>query len=230
MNNKKICFIVCVNNDKYYDEMLLYLQHLSLPDCMEAEIVAVKDAKSMASGYNEGMKKSDAKYKIYMHQDCFLLKKDSIKIIIELFKTVSEVGMIGLAGCKKIPPSGMWWQAVNRIGKIYHAEVPENIYESVYGEFEEAYLEVQAVDGFFMATQYDLPWREDLFSGWHFYDISQCMEFQRVGYKVIIPQQIDAWALHATGDKILDQEYKRFNRIFLAKYINNLQERESSLV
>ena len=89
---------------------------------------------------------------------------------------------------------------------------------------------VQAVDGFFMATQYDLPWREDLFSGWHFYDISQCMEFQRAGYKVVIPQQTDAWALHATGDKILDQEYKRFNHIFLVEYINNLQKSESSLV
>ena len=36
---------------------------------------------------------------------------------------------------------------------------------------------VAAADGLLLATQYDIDWREDLFENWHFYDISQCMEF-----------------------------------------------------
>ena len=31
--------------------------------------------------------------------------------------------------------------------------------------------EVEGVDGLLMATQYDIPWREDLFDGWDFYDL-----------------------------------------------------------
>jgi hypothetical protein len=219
MNNKKICFIICVNNDKYYDEMILYLQRLLLPDFIEAEVVVIKDAISMAAGYNEGMKKSNAKYKIYMHQDCFLLKKDSVKIILELFQKDPEIGLVGLVGCEKIPPSGIWWKAKNKMGRVYHADVPENIYQSIYGDFEEDKIEVQALDGFFLATQYDIVWRDDLFCGWHFYDISQCFEFQRHGYKVVIPKQIDAWVLHASGDKFLGPEYNKFRKIFLDEYI-----------
>ena len=30
------------------------------------------------------------------------------------------------------------------------------------------HFSVQAIDGLFMATQYDIPWREDLFGGFTF--------------------------------------------------------------
>ena len=49
------------------------------------------------------------------------------------------------------------------------------------------YTEVEAVDGLFIATQYDVKWREDIFDGWDFYDISQSEEFHRAGYKVVVP-------------------------------------------
>lgn len=219
-DNSKICFITCVNDDVYYEEILLYLQQLSIPLGMTAEFIAVREAKSMAAGYNAAMKKSNAKYKIYLHQDCFLLNKNAIKIIIELFQADSEVGMVGLVGCKKIPDSGIWWEAEEKLGKLVHADFPENIYRSVYGDFKAEKMDVEAVDGFFMATQYDISWREELFDGWHFYDISQCLEFQRHGYKIVIPRQMEAWALHATGDKILGTEYNNFRKVFLQEYIS----------
>lgn len=41
------------------------------------------------------------------------------------------------------------------------------------------YQNVDAVDGLLMMTQYDLPWRDDLFSDFDFYDVSQAFEFRR---------------------------------------------------
>ena len=32
--------------------------------------------------------------------------------------------------------------------------------------------EVEAVNGSLIATQYDIPWREDILSGWEFYDVA----------------------------------------------------------
>ena len=32
MNDRKICFIACVNNDKYEQEMLKYINHLQIPE------------------------------------------------------------------------------------------------------------------------------------------------------------------------------------------------------
>jgi len=77
-----------------------------------------------------------------------------------------------------------------------------------------------------IATQYNLPWREDLFDGWHFYDASQCCEFLRKGYKIHVPIQRDndgnakPWCLHDTmGASTVD--YKKFQSIFLEEYKEN---------
>ena len=61
-------------------------------------------------------------------------------------------------------------------GKVLHACEAESTVLSSCMETEEAYIEAEAVDGLIMATQVDCPWREDLFTGWHFYEISKCKE------------------------------------------------------
>ena len=45
---------------------------------------------------------------------------------------------------------------------------------------------VEVADGIFFATQYDLPWREDLFADNFFGGRAQCVEFKRAGFKVVI--------------------------------------------
>lgn len=61
MNDKKICFIVCVNNDMYIDECVYYIRNLEIPSEYEIDIITVQDAGSMTSGYNADMQESDAK-------------------------------------------------------------------------------------------------------------------------------------------------------------------------
>lgn len=68
-----------------------------------------------------------------------------------------------------------------------------------------------------MATQYDLPWREDIFHGWHFYDISQCMEYRRAGYKIIVPAQTPNWVIHSCGVCSL-LNYEENRRLLLQTY------------
>ena len=72
MNNaNKIDIIICGNNKLYLDEQKKYIENLIIPDGMQLNILVVEGAKSMTSGYNEGIANSDAKYKIYMQNiDC----------------------------------------------------------------------------------------------------------------------------------------------------------------
>ena len=72
-------------------------------------------------------------------------------------------------------------------------------------------------DGLIMVTQYDLPWREDLFQGWHFYDVSQCLEFEKAGYKVGVIKQISPWCLHDCG-KVNGTGYEDNRKIFVQHY------------
>ena len=105
MNDKKICFILCVNNDMYLDECVYYINKLEIPTEYEIDIITVRDADSMTSGYNAAMQTSDAKYKIYIHQDVFLIKKDMIYDILRIFED-NNIGMIGMIGTQKIPDDG----------------------------------------------------------------------------------------------------------------------------
>ena len=218
LDKNKICFITCVTSEMYYEEVLLYLRQLRIPGNMSVEYISIRNAKSMTSGYNKAMKQSNAKYKIYLHQDFFLTNKEAINELMELFQSDVSIGMIGLAGCVRLPASGIWWKAEKCLGMLYHSYVPESICQTIYGQIDNVYSVVQAIDGVFMATQYDLIWREDMFLGWHFYDISQSIEFYRAGYKVVLPKQEKCWGIHATGEKELGIDYRQWRNKFLEEY------------
>ncbi len=218
-DNKKIAIITCVNNEAIYNESLLYIEHLNVPEGMRIELIEVQQAESMASGYQEAMEGSDAKYKIYMHQDCFPCNKNLLQDIVALFKSNSSIGAIGVAGSGSLKTEKpVWWRSKDKYGKIYTKEADEFIELNEFGQIDGEYVSVSAIDGVFIATQYDLPWRHDLFDGWHFYDISQTREFINAGYDVIIPRQVTPWIIHFTGRKIVDESYKRYMDIFVENY------------
>lgn len=219
LNDKKIAFITCVNSDWWYSECLLYLKHLKIPENMTAEFIDVRNAASMASGYNRAMKNSDAKYKIYLHQDTLVVNKNLIADLLKIFNSDKKIGVIGMIGCVNLPSTGVWWDGMRIYGRVLHACEPESVVDSHCDEPEGDFQEVESVDGFFLATQYDLNWREDLFDGWHLYDTSLCKEMSRAGYKVAIPnQEKDFWCIHCPKEKPLDPKYRRYQKIFLKEY------------
>lgn len=216
MNHKKICFIMCVNDHHYEREQLRYLNHLKVPKGYETDILEVWEAPSMTAGYNEGMAASDAKYKVYLHQDVFIVNKNFIYDMLEIFKE-EQIGMLGMVGAPELPENAIMWNT-GRIGRIYASLIYQSS-ESVVGEIEEKYQEVEALDGLLLATQYDIPWREDLFQGWDFYDVSQSQEFIRKGYKVVVPNQKEAWCIH-DDDFFNLKNYYSARKIFLMEYKN----------
>ena len=73
MNEKQFCFIICTNDELFLQECLIYINDLYVPEGFTVDIITIKEAASMAARYNAAMGASDAKYKIYMHQDVFIL-------------------------------------------------------------------------------------------------------------------------------------------------------------
>ena len=216
-NPNKIAFITCVNNEEWYSESLLYTQHLTLPAGMQAEFIPVRGAASMAAGYNEAMRQSDAKYKVYLHQDTLIVNKDFVRDIQKIFAEPA-IGLIGMIGCRSLPATGIWWDGLRTYGRVLHACEPESVTDTICMQPEGDWVEVESVDGLILITQYDIPWREDLFDGWHFYDTSACREFARHGYKVAVPQQDDYWCIHCPKEKPLAPIYKKYQKIFLKEY------------
>lgn len=191
MDDRKIAFIACVNDEAEWQECRHYLSLLEIPAGMEAEIIAVWDAQSMAGGYQEGMESSDAKYKVYLHQDTFIINRNFPADMLAVFAADSQIGMLGCVGSRKA--EGLSVVNVWNAGKVFHSFNPLLL---DYAEDAEGHVEVMAADGLLLATQYDVDWRTDLFSGWHFYDLSQAMEMRRAGKTVVVPFQQTPWCYH----------------------------------
>ncbi|MDB0440905.1 glycosyltransferase family protein [Clostridioides difficile] len=218
MNNKKICFISCVNDERLYDECLVYINSLDIPKDFSIETLALRGANSIASAYNKAIREVDAKYKVYLHQDTFIINKNFIYDILDIFNNNVDVGMIGVAGVKDVPVNGVWWDSDNRVGKVYDSHTGKmDIYE--FNDFEGDFDEVMAIDGLIMITQYDLLWREDKFDGWHFYDLSQSMEFKQNNYKVVVPNQDKPWCMHDSGIANISNGYNEYRMRFVKEYI-----------
>ena len=109
MENKKFCFIICTDNPVFLEECVHYLQHLAVPKGYDMDLLTVKDAVSMALGYQEAMEQSDAKYKIYMHQDVFILNRNFLADLLAVFEDDPEIGMIGMVGYEKMSGDGIMW-------------------------------------------------------------------------------------------------------------------------
>ncbi len=217
MNEKEICFIMCVNNEKYMEEAAYYITQLHIPDGYEISFLTIADARSMTAGYNEAMQASNAKYKVYLHQDTFILNSYFLDDCIRIFESDAKIGMIGMIGIPQMPESGIMWDG-RQYGKVLETHIFETIIRGNGFNKELNCLDAEAIDGLLLMTSYDLPWREDLFAHWDFYDASQAMEFLKKGYRVVIPQMKDPWVLHDCG--LLNKDrYEQERQKYIKEYL-----------
>jgi len=220
LRKDKVDFIVCYNNELYLKECMKYISFLEIPDGIEIDVIGIAEADSMASAYNAAMDESNAKYKVYMHQDVFILNRNFIKDILYTFQTNENYGMIGVLGSTDFVEDANYWKKWNT-GTIYACDS----LKSMHIDFQEEtalnmLTPVVAIDGMIMITQYDLHWKEDKFKGFDFYDISQSTEFYRLGYKVGVLYQKTPWCYHDCGHSKFEQ-YDKNRKIFCDEYKEN---------
>lgn len=216
VREKKICFIICANNRLYYEECAWYIHNLHVPSGYEIDIVCVTEAESMAEGYNAAMRDSDAKYKVYLHQDVFIYNRHFIEDILEIFQKDNRIGLIGVIGGIHLPQNAVIWNAWN-LGMTYGCDYVSASCVKGFQSEDNKWTEAEAVDGMLMVTQYDIEWREDLMLGWDFYDISQSLEFRRRGNKIAVPYQKEPWCMHDCGNSKLIH-YDEIRKKILSEY------------
>lgn len=216
-DSRKVCFVICYNNENYLSECLLYIRNLNIPDGYTIDVIQIKDAESMTAGYQAAMQETDAKYIVYLHQDVFILEKNFIEKTVEIFESDKSIGMIGMVGNKKLPESAIMWENKMRVGLLRSCSL-NTVDDSFDLAMQKPYTEVEAVDGLLiMTSRHDIDWRTDIFDGWDFYDISQSEEYRKKGYKVVVPYQERPWVLHDCG--FLDmKDYDRYRKKFLLEY------------
>lgn len=217
MDDRKVCFITCADNNELAEYSQKNLEQLIIPDGFTVDILKVTDASGLAAGYDAAMRQSDAKYKVYIHQEVHILNPHFIADIVRLFSGHPSLGMLGVAGAKTLPSSGIWREAGLKYGKVI-GNLTGRLQPLQFLQPEGDYESVEALDGLLLATQYDLPWRKDWFDGRHFYDASQCQEFIASGYEAGIPKQHLPWCLHNRDLENTAIGYDEARQIFLKRY------------
>ena len=232
MNNYKFCFIICVNNQTYLNECIHYINHLSIPTGYEIDLLTIFDAPSITRGYQEAMEQTDAKYKIYIHQDVFILNKNLLHDLLKIFHSDSQIGLIGMVGYDTVSPNGIMWHQP-RFGNMYNKKEIATypiLSDYHYSLIEDGYRYVAEIDGFFMTTCIDIPWNTIELDGWDFYDAFQCMEFLSMSYKIAVPNQRFPWCFHDDQKLLNLNNYNYYRQVFLKKYKNYLGKHYSQIL
>lgn len=221
MNDHKFAFIICTNNQIYLNECFYYLEQLFIPKGYETDILTIESAHSMTAGYNEGMKSTDAKYKIYMHQDVFITNRYFLSDILSIFETDMSIGLIGMVGYPVVSRSGFMWHE-KRMGAVplyggNHA-YPHADFLSYHYSLSDGIEDVALVDGLMMVTAYDLPWNDRDLKDWDFYDAFQSMNFLLHGYRVVVPNQKLPWFIHDDGKILSMWNYNKYRKLFMKTY------------
>lgn len=219
LNDKKICFITAVNRPETYNRSLRSWRKLRVPKGMTVESCVIQQASSLASAYQSAMTSSDAKYKIYIHQDVEIVDRTFLQMMVREFQAHPKLGLAGVVGSSFLPSNACWWEG-HMLGAICDDTNGEML-PYLYHRSTKHYLDAEALDGLLLATQYDLPWREDLFDGWHFYDLSQCAEFHRGGYDVGVLPQREATCVHRCGNVLQTMDgFEEARQTFIKEYMS----------
>lgn len=229
MDKQKFCFIICSNNNLFLEESIHYINHLKVPEGYTMDLLVVNDASSITQGYNEALEATDAKYKIYMHQDVFILNKNLLFDLLEIFEADSQIGMIGMVGYTEVSQHGIMWRSECR-GSIYGRASSSEISGYRYSLAEDGFSYVAEIDGFFMATCQDLRWDTERLKDWDFYDAFQSIEFLNHGYKIAVPVQRHPWCMHDDGKILNLKNYNHYRHIFMQTYEEYLGKHWSEIV
>lgn len=232
MNEHKFCFIICTNNDLLLGEAIHYINHIQIPEGYEIDILTITDAASMTAGYQEAMAASDARYKIYLHQDVFILNRNILYDLLSIFQSDPKIGLIGMVGYDTVSPDGIMWHK-KREGNLYQSH-PQSVYPPLqqyqYSLSQDGFSYVALIDGFFMATSQDLPWNTELLTGWDFYDAFQSMNFLQHEYKIAVPRQSHPWCMHDDNKIVNLSNYNKYRHLFMQLYKNYLGKPYSSII
>jgi len=213
-----LAFCCCVDDDAKLERLEESIRALEPVAGVDVAMFTIRGESSLARAYNRLLRDAAGwRYKVYVHQDVVLLNRRLIADLVRLFRR-RTIGLVGLAGCRFLPPSYVWWNGSGLYGRVFEdrGDGPQLL---DFGDPPGDCAPAECVDGLFLATQYDLPWDERI-PGFHFYDVAQSTRFLLRGYEVVVARQGEPWVRHDMGvrDKAHLPAYAAAQEAFAALY------------
>jgi hypothetical protein len=156
--------------------------------------------------YNSMAGKARYPYVCFIHEDIIFETPNWGKIVLEIFVTKKEIGLLGVAGGKyKGKYLSGWFSGIKGMDYFHIIHKNKNNEQNLSNsnQWETPEVKVVTIDGVFMCAR-KFVWEmtkfnEDLLKGFHFYDIDFSLQVAR-SYEVIVTNRIDIIHLTQGGD------------------------------
>lgn len=192
MDKNKICFIIYHTPSGSPDDCISSLNGIEIPEGFTAQLMEITEEPSILKGFEEAMGLSDAKYKVYLTDVIKLQEPKLMKSALRLFEDPS-VGMIGVVGTARLSKDGVIRHS-QCMGCIdTDAAYQENDSICRLQPVEEACADAEAVEGYLLVTQYDVPWGDARNVPAAFFSTAQSFHFRLRGLRVVVPRQDRPW-------------------------------------
>jgi GT2 family glycosyltransferase len=183
------------------------------------EIIAIRDARSLAEGYNRGLKQAVGEIVIFSHDDIEFL--DPAAWLLRLKAHLDLFDLVGLAGTTRLI-SGAWSRAgppytFGQVGELDGHVAPFRVL--ICAVPAPIVSGIQALDGLFLAARRSVVERvrfdEEMFDGFHCYDVDFSFSAYLAGFRVAVAADLPV--LHASQGNF-DQKWEHYAKRFTQKH------------
>lgn len=180
--------------------------------------------KSLSVVYNEILNESSYDVVVLCHDDIIFEKPYWAKRVLEHFEKRPEYGILGVAGTRYYPESGMWWEISSEmVGQVYHQHNGKKWLSKYNEPFGNKVIDTIIVDGVLMMVnknKISKSFNEEV-QGFHFYDTTFSFENFIDGVKVGVVSNIPITHL-SIG--MTNQQWEENRKVFAKKYSNHLPQ------
>ena len=178
---RDILFVILSDNKQYYRECVRYINDLYVPSGYNLKIIDYIQLDEDIKNKNK-LDVFSAKYKVYLQDTTFIINRNFIYDVLNIFKDDS-IGMIGICGTNKQVDNykNIEWNC----GKYIFYNGKNTVKRTSITDSNEEYTYVNKVDDKLLITQYDFDfyneYKDDNF-------VKSTKMFQR-GYKIVVPNK-----------------------------------------
>jgi tetratricopeptide (TPR) repeat protein len=185
------------------------------------EIIAIRDARSLAEGYNRGLRQARHDVVVLAHDDAAILSQD---FAARLLRGLSRHDLIGVAGTRKLVGGAWHFSGYPHLaGQVGMPGSGGGYVVTLYDVVEPETKGLQALDGLLLATRRETALRlgfdEVTFDGWHLYDLDFSLRASQAGLDCASCN--DILAVHGSQGSY-DEHWLKYAQRFLAKHQSRL--------
>ncbi|GHV16311.1 streptomycin biosynthesis protein StrF [Fibrobacterales bacterium] len=197
------------------------------PNSLEIIVIDNREKnEGLCAVYNKGAQKASGRVVVFMHEDVWMLENDWDVVLLEKFRKLPEIQILGVAGSAILvgEPYALWAQAniPYTFGKVVHyISKNDDFFLAIFNDCD-GDQECVVVDGLWFAVRKSLfekiRFDQETFSRFHFYDLDICMQALDFG-KVFVTTDIRV--MHKSKGSFSD-EWKEWSDIFVQKWKDKL--------